>query len=123
MTREFSDKRFSLLKTAGSFAHAGRGIWVFLKWTHNAWIQILILCGAVLLGFHFSISRVDWMLLVLAAGLVLAAEAFNTAVEMFLDIVSPEYHPYVRNAKDVAAGAVLISAVAAGSIGLLIFYP
>lgn len=61
------------------------------------------------------------MFLVLAAGLVLASEAFNTAIEVDINLTSPEYHPYARDTKDIAAGAVLISALTAGVVGVFIF--
>jgi diacylglycerol kinase len=63
------------------------------------------------------------MLLVFAAGLVLMAEAFNTAIEIDIDLTSPDYHPYARDTKDVAAGAVLIASLTAAIIGILIFAP
>ncbi len=63
------------------------------------------------------------MLLVLAAGVVLAAEAFNTAIEIEIDLISPQYDPLARDTKDVAAGAVLIAAIAALVIGAFIFGP
>lgn len=112
---------FSLIKRAKSFTHAGRGIWVFLKTTHNAWIHIVVLLGVVVLGFLFDITHIEWMMLVFAGGFVLAAEAFNTAIEIDIDLTSPEYHPYAKDTKDVAAGAVLISAVTAVIIGIFIF--
>jgi diacylglycerol kinase len=62
-------------------------------------------------------------LLVFAGGFVLVAEAFNTAIEIDIDLTSPEYHPYAKDTKDVAAGAVLIAACTAALIGLIIFVP
>ena len=59
----------------------------------------------------------------MAAGLVLAAEEFNTAIEIDIDLTSPEFHPFARDTKDVAAGAVLICAITAAIIGLFIFVP
>ena len=114
-------KEFSIIKRAKSFVHAGRGVWIFLKTTHNAWIHIVILTLVIFLGFYFTITRTEWIMLIFAAGLVLAAEAFNTAIEIDIDLTSPEYHPYARDTKDVAAGAVLISAITALIIGVLIF--
>lgn len=111
------------MKRAKSFTHAGRGIWLVIKTTHNAWVDIAILLVVIALGFYFRITQADWMLIVFAAGLVLAAEAFNTAIEIDIDLTSPEYHPFARDTKDVAAGAVLIAAIAAAIIGLLIFGP
>lgn len=124
MNKTLSDKEsFSLVKRAKSFTHAGRGIAIFIKTTHNAWIHIVILIVAVVLGRYFGISHTDWMFLILAAGLVLASEAFNTAIEIDIDLTSPEYHPYAKNTKDVAAGAVLISAITAAILGAFIFGP
>ncbi len=116
-------KRFSFVKRAKSFTYAGRGIWIVLKTTHNAWIHLVIFAAAIILGLYYRISNIDWILLVCAAGIVLAAEAFNTAIEIDIDLTSPQYHPYARDTKDVAAGAVLITAVAAAIIGALIFAP
>lgn len=116
-------KKFSVIKRAQSFVHAGRGLWIFVKTTHNAWVHVAVLAGAVAPGLLLGIMRVEWMILVLAAGAVLAAEAFNTAIEIDMDLTSPDYHPYARDTKDVAAGAVLITSVAAFIIGLLIFVP
>ena len=114
-------EKFSLVKRAKSFTHAGRGIWVFIKTTHNAWIHLVVLALAVVLGVYFHITVIEWMMLVLAGGFVLVAEAFNTAIEIDIDLTSPEYHPYAKDTKDVAAGAVLIAAVTAATIGIFIF--
>ena len=114
-------EEFSIIKRAKSFTYAGRGIWVFIRSTHNAWIHLVVLAIAVALGIYFSITIVEWMVLVLAGGFVLVAEAFNTAIEIDIDLTSPEYHPYARDTKDVAAGAVLIAATTALIIGMFIF--
>lgn len=114
-------EEFSLIKRAKSFSHAGRGIVVFIKTTHNAWIHLFVLILAIGFGFYFGITMIEWMMLVLAGGFVLTAEAFNTAFEIDINLTSPEYHPYARDIKDVAAGAVLISAITAGIIGIFIF--
>jgi diacylglycerol kinase (ATP) len=114
-------EEFSLIKRAKSFTHAWRGIVVFIKTTHNAWIHLLILALAIMLGIYFKITLVEWMMLVFAGGFVLTAEAVNTAIEIDIDLTSPEIHPYARDTKDVAAGAVLISAVTALIMGIAIF--
>lgn len=116
-------EEFSVIKRAKSFTHAGRGLWLFIKTTHNAWIHIFILIIAIALGIYFKITTIEWMMLVFAAGLVLVSEAFNTAIEIDINLTSPEYHPYAKDTKDVSAGAVLISAVTALVIGILIFWP
>lgn len=114
-------KEFSLAKRAKSFSHAGRGLWIMMKTTHNAWIHLFVLIVAIALGFYFHITTTEWMLLILAAGLVLVSEAFNTAIEIDMNLTSPTYHPYAKDTKDVAAGAVLLSAITAVVIGVLIF--
>lgn len=118
-----TEKEFSLVKRAKSFSYAGRGVWVFIKTTHNAWIHLALFVLAIFLGFYFGISKIEWMLLVLAGGFVIVAEAFNTAIEIDIDLTSPDYHPYAKDTKDVAAGAVLLAALTALTVGLLIFVP
>lgn len=118
-----TEKEFSLVKRAKSFSYAGRGVWVFIKTTHNAWIHLALFVLAIFLGFYFGISKIEWMLLVLAGGFVIVAEAFNTAIEIDIDLTSPDYHPYAKDTKDVAAGAVLLAALTSLTVGLLIFVP
>lgn len=86
-------------------------------------IHLAVLVVVVFFGFYFQILITDWILLALKSGFVLAAEAFNTAIEIDTDLTSPEFHPFARDTKDVTAGAVLISATAAATVGLLIFGP
>jgi diacylglycerol kinase (ATP) len=114
---------FSAVKRVKSFAHAGRGVCVFLRTTHNAWVHFVTLGLAVLLGIYFGITTTEWLFVVMAAGLVLTAEAFNTAIEIDIDLTSPDYHPLARDTKDVAAGAVLIAAMTAAIVGLVVFAP
>jgi diacylglycerol kinase (ATP) len=116
-------EKFSIVKRAKSFTHAGRGIMLLVRTTHNAWIHFALLGASILLGLYFRISQLDWSLLVFAGGFVIAAEAFNTAIEIDIDLTSPEYHPFARDTKDVAAGAVLIAAITAAIVGLFIFVP
>ena len=118
-----TEKEFSLVKRAKSFSYAGRGVWVFIKTTHNAWIHLALFALAIFLGSYFGISKIEWMLLVLAGGFVIVAEAFNTAIEIDIDLTSPDYHPYAKDTKDVAAGAVLLAALTSLTVGLLIFVP
>ncbi len=114
-------EKFSIIKRAKSFTYAGRGLWIFIKTTHNAWVHLTALAIGVAMGVYFRIAYIDWMLLAFAGGTVLMAEAFNTAIEIDIDLTSPEFHPYARDTKDVAAAAVLISAITAAIIGIGIF--
>ena len=123
MKKKSEAEAFSIVKRAKSFTYAGRGIWLVVKTTHNAWIHIAVLVAVIILGLLFRISLNDWMILAFAAGLVLAAEAINTAIEIDIDLTSPRYHPFARDSKDVAAGAVLITAVTAAIVGAFVFVP
>ena len=116
-------KKFSLMTRIQSVNHGWRGLGIFLKTTHNAWMQIIIAVLAVYMGFILHISSVEWVLIVFAIGFVMVSEAFNTAIEIDINLTSPEYHPYAKDTKDVAAGAVLLSLMIAGITGLLIFLP
>lgn len=114
---------FSIIKRIQSFENAGNGLKVFLKTTHNAWVQIIVGIIAVWLGFVFNISQTEWLFVVLSIGFVLVTETLNTAFEFDIDLTSPEYHEYAKYTKDVAAGAVLLASITASIIGLIIFLP
>lgn len=118
-----SEKRFSFVARAKSFTHAFRGIAILVKSTHNFWIHIFLGIIAIVFGFLFKIAGNEWCLIILAIGTVFTAEAFNTAIEIDIDLTSPNYHPYARDTKDVAAGAVLISAIVAVIVGIIVFLP
>lgn len=114
---------FSVVKRAKSFTHAWRGIKIIMRTQHNAWLHVFFALLAIALGCYFCISLTEWLALILSIGLVLVAEAINTALEFDIDLTSPEYHPFARDTKDVAAGAVLIAALTALVVGLIIFLP
>lgn len=116
-------KRFSIVARAKSFAYALRGMGIILKTQHNFWVQIVAIVITVALGVYCMISPVEWGLLIFAMTTVLVAEAFNTAIEIDIDLTSPNYHPYAKDTKDVAAGAVLIAVLGAVLIGIVIFIP
>ncbi len=124
MEKKMSEKkRFSIIARARSFKHAFRGVGIIFKTQHNAWIHGLVAIVVIALGFWLNISEGEWAVILLAITSVLAAEAFNTAMEIDMDLTSPHYHPYARDTKDVAAAAVLITVIGASIIGLVIFIP
>ena len=94
-----------------------------IRCQHNAWIHAAATIVAIALGVLFQLSRSEWCWIVLAIAIVWTAEALNTAFEFLADAASPNFHPVVKDAKDVAAGAVLITAIAAVIVGLIIFVP
>lgn len=112
-----------LRKRLKSFAYALKGIGSFLRKEHNAWIHCTAAGVVTAAGLALGITRMEWMAVVICFGLVLAAEAFNTAIERLVDLVSPDFHPVAGDVKDVAAGAVLICAIAAAVVGLIVFLP
>jgi diacylglycerol kinase (ATP) len=116
-------KRFLIVDRLKSFGFAFAGLAAMLRTQHNAWIHLASTISAVSAGFWFGISREEWVWLVLAIVAVWTAEALNTAFELLCDVASPEFHPLVKQAKDVAAAAVLIAAVGATIVGLLVFAP
>lgn len=93
-----------------------------LKSQHNAWIHAITTGMVIFAGFYFHVTALEWCLLILAIMSVWAAEGFNTALEFLADASSPDYHPLVGKAKDVAAGAVLIAAAGSFIIGIIIFW-
>ncbi|MBP9715549.1 MAG: diacylglycerol kinase family protein [Candidatus Pacebacteria bacterium] len=124
MTLEVKQKsKFSIVARLKSANHAWRGIGILIRTSHNAWIEIFFGILAVYLGYILEISNIEWAVLVLSIGLVIVAEAFNTAIEVDIDLTSPNYHPYARDTKDVAAGAVLVMVIIASIIALIIFLP
>lgn len=114
---------FSFAARARSFRYAGRGVVALLRSQHNAWIHAAASVAVVGLGFFVGLSRVEWCLVVLAMTAVWSAEAVNTAFEALCDVASPDLHPLVERAKDVAAGAVLLAAAGAAVVGVLVFGP
>lgn len=106
-----------------SVAHALRGIRVMISSQHNAWIHAAATVLVVAAGVWFELSVAEWCWIVLAVMSVWTAEALNTAFEFLTDVASPTFHPIAGKAKDVAAGAVLLTAIGAVIIGALVFGP
>ncbi len=106
-----------------SFRYAFRGIKLLFHLEHNLFIQSFFALLAIFLGFFFSITSVEWMVLVIAIGLVIFAELTNTAVERIMDFVHKDYHEDVRDIKDLAAGAVVFTVVISLIVGGIIFIP
>ncbi len=102
---------------------AWRGIKIMLGSQYNVWIHFVMLGAVFFAGLYFEITLFEWILILFVSGLVFVTEAINTAIEIDIDLTSPEYHPYARDTKDVAAGAVLIASMVAFIIGVIIFLP
>jgi diacylglycerol kinase len=105
-----------------SFANAFAGLGRFSR-ERNTRIQLAVGVIAIAAGIGFRIDRMEWIAVVLSIGLVLGLEGLNCALERAVDLASPDYHLLARDAKDFAAGAVLVASITALIVGLLIFGP
>ncbi len=114
---------FSLGARIKSFAYALQGLVFMLRTQHNAWVHALASVAVIAAGLVLKVSAADWRWLVVAMAMVWVAETFNTAVEYVCDVVSPGYADAVKHAKDIAAGAGLLCAVAAVLIGGITLWP
>lgn len=114
---------FSLWKRVRSFGYAFQGIATLLRDEHNSRIHLAVMIAVIIAGFIFGITALEWSIVIICFGLVLMAEAMNSAIEAIADLVMPERHPLIKKAKDVAAAGVLFTAIAAAAAGLIIFIP
>jgi len=104
-----------------SFSFAGQGVWHVVRTQRNMRVHLLIALAAVVAGLILHIGAADWACVLTVIGLVLTAETLNTVVEALVDLSTDEYHPLAKAAKDMAAGAVLLSSAAAVGVGLVVF--
>ena len=114
---------FSIQKRLHSFVYAFRGILYLIRSQHNAWIHLCISLMVLVLGVCFSINQFEWIAIIICIGMVLGAEAFNTAIELLCDARFTDYDKRAEWIKDTAAGAVLIVSIASAIIGSIIFLP
>ena len=114
---------FTLRKRLKSFKYAFNGICLLIRHEHNAWIHTFAAFCVIIAGLLFGLSTNEWIAVTIAIGMVLAAEAVNSSIEVLCDLVSPNYNEAIKKSKDLAAGAVLILAIAAAVIGGFIFIP
>jgi diacylglycerol kinase len=108
---------------ARTFAYAFSGLWHLLRTQRNARVEIAIGAAAVAVGAWVRISRAEWAVLVLTMTMVLILEGLNSALEAAVDLAMPRHHPLAKACKDLAAGMVLLAAIAAVVVGLLILGP
>lgn len=114
---------FNLRARIRSFVYAFKGLYAAWADQHNLWIHSLVAAAVTVAGFWLQLPRKDWAILVLTISMVIAAELFNSAIESAVDLASPDLHPLAGRAKDIAAAAVLVTAIGAIVVGLLILGP
>lgn len=107
----------------GSLRAALAGMVYTIRTQPNAWIELAALGVVCVAGWRLGISAPEWALLGLTVAVVLALEAVNTAVEAVVDLVSPDYHPLAKNAKDAAAGALVFAVLGSIIVAAAIFGP
>lgn len=105
-----------------SFRYAIEGILTAAK-EQNMRFHFVSVIIVVLAGLLTGLSTTEWLIIILIMALVIGTEMVNSAIERVVDLASPEIHPLAKQAKDIAAGAVLVFAAASVIIGLLIFLP
>lgn len=121
--KQMKNDGFTFRKRLRSFRYAFNGIRLLITREHNAWIHCFAAVCVVVAGILLGLSEMEWIAVVIVIGAVLAAEAVNSALEAIADFVSPEYNEAIKRTKDLAAGAVLIMAIAAAIVGGIIFFP
>jgi diacylglycerol kinase len=114
---------FSINQRIKSFKYALNGLKLLLKHEHNAWIHSFAAIVVVGCGLFFGLSANEWIVVLFSIGLVFVLELINSAIEQLCNAVSLDYHPLIKNAKDLSAGAVFIAALVAAIAGLIVFLP
>lgn len=113
----------NMKKFVNSFKYAFGGIKETLRQEQNIKIHLFMMILVIIAGIIFRINKIEWIICIILFGLVISAELFNTAIENVVDLITKEKNINAKIAKDVAAGAVLVSAIASAVIGLIIFIP
>lgn len=112
-----------LVNRLKSIRYAYKGALLLLKTEASIKVQVIIALMVTCAGFYFKISSNEWIVQLLAMGLVMSVEGINTAIEEIANFVHPEQHNKIGLIKDIAAGAVFIASVFASIIGLIIYLP
>lgn len=106
-----------------SFRAALSGAVVTLRTQPNAWIELTAAAVVIVAGWWFGIAPIEWAVIALTLGLVLALESINTAIEAAIDLVSPDHHPLAKIAKDAAAGALIFAVLGSLGVAVAVFGP
>lgn len=106
-----------------SVEYSVKGAFKLVTTEHSVMVQFFLGILIIIAGFYFQISATEWMMQTFAIGLVLSIEGLNTAAEKISDFIHPEYHEKIGFIKDIASGAVFFAAMAAITVGAIIYYP
>lgn len=114
---------FSIRSRIKSFHFAWQGIIAFMRGEHNAWLHIIATLMVIVLANILHTSKTEQLALVFAIAMVWITEILNTCIERIMDFISEKQHPDIKFIKDLAAGAVLVAAIAAVLVGAIVFIP
>ena len=106
-----------------SFHYALQGLLSAVRSERNMRIHIAAAMLVIAAGIFFKVSQTEWMILLMCIGFVISLELMNTALEHVCNAAVPQFHPFIRHAKDIAAAAVLVAAIASAITGGIIFIP
>jgi undecaprenol kinase len=125
MSMDWKDRgqKTEWMRLVKSFSYAMNGLKNAIAKERNLQIHLAISVLVFLFAFYFDISRVEWIILISLIGGMVTLELVNTAIERLVDLVTKEFHPLAKLAKDISAAAVLTFAFTSVIVGLLIFWP
>ncbi len=123
ISRDERKKERGLKKFINSFTYPIKGLKYAYRNEQNLAVDLGIAAIVIIFGIIFKVSLVEWAILFLTMGLVIACELINTAIEATVDLVTEDYHPLAKVAKDTSAAAVFIFAIVAVLVGMIIFLP
>ncbi len=112
---------FSIKNRLKSFKHAFNGFGILLREEHNARVHLAIASLVIIGAYYFNVSTTEWIVLILCMSSVITIEIINSAIENLADLVSEDFHPLIKKAKDLGAAAVLLTSFSAAIIGGIIF--
>lgn len=114
---------FSIRERLNSFKYSFQGLVYFFREEHNARIHLFMAIAAFVFSLWLPLSRVEWMLIILCIVLVIGAEVINTSLEKLCNAAHPQFHPLIKQCKDLGSAAVLLMAIASAICGCMIFIP
>lgn len=116
-------KKYGIKRFLNSFVYAASGIISAFKTEQNLLFDLIYAILTVIIGILLKLSVLEFAIVLLAIGLVISMELINTSIEYVVDMAMPEIHPLAKLSKDIAGGAVLVSAIIAFIVGLIIYLP
>ena len=116
-------KKRGLLRFVRSFTFSISGLIYAYKYEQSMLVHVLATICVIAANFFFGVTAVEWLVTILAIGIVLSAELINTAIEAIVDMVTLEFHPLAKIAKDCGSAATFVLAMMAATIGCVVYIP